>query len=122
MDEGRIEKHQGSSLTVFVLGILIGVALTLLFTTKKGRKILRALTDEGMDKISKWEDVLHKVQPQEEEDVDEIMDGEDYVATEPQDLPVEKGPETLTVKEKPVVANEAPTHSSVRRFFKRGKK
>lgn len=134
----RHDQNSGNSLHTFLLGVLIGVAITLLFTTKKGRRILKTLTDEGMDKISKWEDILYKAQTQPVEDADEMMDGEDYVATTPKVLPQEKAPETITVKggasnEPPTDANamldkkeavpEAPkTHSSVRRFFKKAKK
>lgn len=116
----------------FLLGVLIGVAITLLFTTKKGRRILKTLTDEGMDKISKWEDILYKAQTQPMEEAGEMMDGEDYVATEPKALPEEKKSATAVVKEatsaesssepKEAVSETPKNHSTVRRFFKRPKK
>lgn len=44
----------------FLLGVLIGVLIALLFTTKKGRRILKSLTEEGMDKISNIEELFEK--------------------------------------------------------------
>ncbi len=41
--------HSGNG---FLFGIIVGVLLTLLFTTKKGRNILKTLADEGVDSIS----------------------------------------------------------------------
>lgn len=77
-----MEKKSGNNAAIgngFFFGIVVGVALTLLFTTKKGRKILRMLIDEGADKLTEIEDLLttqtkeHAVQkasyqPQEETD------------------------------------------------------
>lgn len=60
----------------FILGILIGVLITLLFTTKKGRKILKTITDEGMDKINNFEDLFEK-KMREEDDEDMGMSNED---------------------------------------------
>lgn len=36
----------------FLLGLIVGVILTLLFTTSKGRKILRELSENGFDAIN----------------------------------------------------------------------
>ena len=53
------KKHSGGpGFNLFFIGILVGVALTLLLTTKKGRKILQIIIDEGVEKLSKWEDVI----------------------------------------------------------------
>lgn len=41
--------HSGNG---FLFGIIVGVLLTLLFTTKKGRNILKTLADEGVDSIN----------------------------------------------------------------------
>lgn len=64
----------------FLLGVLIGVAVTLMLTTKKGRKILKILTDEGMDKLSHWEDIVKDVKGSLEDE--DIIDGDDYVVPE----------------------------------------
>ena len=53
------EKHH-SSHNGFLFGVLLGVAITLLFTTKKGRRILKSLTDEGLEKVNQWEDLVSR--------------------------------------------------------------
>ena len=44
----------------FWLGFILGVLLTLLLTTKRGREVLRDLLDRGIQKISDLEDSLEK--------------------------------------------------------------
>lgn len=67
----------------FLFGLLFGVALTLLFTTKKGRRIFKALTDEGMQRVSRWEDLLERL-PDDYTDEEEILaeDSTEYVPPE----------------------------------------
>ena len=60
-----------------VVGVVMGVILTLLFTTKKGRKILRILSEEGFEKVKKWETILDGL----ELDDDMEEDG-DYIRSE----------------------------------------
>lgn len=124
--ERNQEDHQGGSFHPFLLGVIVGVALTLLFTTKKGRKILKTLTDQGMDKIEKWEEVLYKKMPatEEVEEVDEMMQAQDYEAAE--ELKEELSPQHVSehaVKQalKADPANGKAAHG-VRRFFKGAKK
>lgn len=61
--------RRGGSFSAFVFGILVGSLVTLLFTTKKGRKILRVITDEGVERFTKWEDMISAVEQE--------MDNED---------------------------------------------
>lgn len=58
----------------FLFGLLVGVALALLFTTKKGRRILKVLTDEGMHKLSQWEDLVEKLPENMDPEVREVED------------------------------------------------
>lgn len=58
----------GGGFNIFVMGIIIGVLATLLLSTKKGRKLLRVIVNEGADRISKWEDVADSLKTQFEED------------------------------------------------------
>lgn len=87
-------RNSGGSLNTFVFGILVGVALTLLLTTKKGRKLLKILTEEGAEKITKWEEMLKAAQEEvvdedlDEEIVEESIEAEDYV--EPAEREVEE--------------------------------
>ena len=38
----------------FFLGFVLGMAAALLLSTKKGRRILKVLLDQGLDKIGNW--------------------------------------------------------------------
>lgn len=82
----------GNGFNVFIFGIFIGVLATLLLTTKKGRKILKIIINEGTERISKWEDVVDSLKTQvvEEDDVaDEPIMGEEVkpaVPDEPKKL------------------------------------
>lgn len=123
------QEHQGNALNGFTIGVVVGVALTLLLTTKKGRRILKMLTDQGMDQIEKWEQTIKtKTEPVVEDivdEVDEIMEGHDYMAAE----------EIKTTTEPPHVSEHAVKHSlkaedplaesrstNHRRFFRGAKK
>jgi gas vesicle protein len=120
--------HQGGSFHPFLLGVIVGVALALLFTTKKGRKILKALTDQGMDKIEKWEEVLYKKIPATEavEGVDEMLEAQDYEAAEelkedlsPKHVSEHAVKQALKTEHTP---NGKTSPGGVRRFFKGAKK
>ena len=63
-----MDHKNNNSNSGFLFGVLIGVLLTLLFTTKKGRKILKTITDEGIDKITNLEDLFEKKLHEEDED------------------------------------------------------
>ena len=58
----------------FFLGVIVGVIVALLFSTKKGREILKDMTERGLEKFSD----LEKQFEQKEEDIEEL-DGNDYV-------------------------------------------
>ncbi len=88
--------RSGSSLNGFVLGLVVGVLITLLFTTKKGRQILQTLTEEGMNKFNEVEDIIRAMEEDgeivdPEEDMDEPLESEmpDKAAVE-EKTPVEK--------------------------------
>jgi len=57
-----MSKHQGGGFSngLFV-GIILGAVLVLLFTTRKGRKILRMLSAEGFDKVKDWEKIIDEI-------------------------------------------------------------
>lgn len=50
--------HHGSG-NSFMLGALVGGALVFLLGTKKGRAILRELSDKGLDAIENVQDLSH---------------------------------------------------------------
>jgi hypothetical protein len=95
------QKSHGSN--SFVLGVVVGVVLTLLFTTKKGRRVLATLTDEGLSRFSDLEKAMKSMQ---EETAQELLDEDEEI----------------------IASSEAPeehhngaskkTHSIGRRFFR----
>lgn len=135
------KQHHGSGNNNggFLLGILVGVALTLLLVTKKGRKILRMLTDEGIDKLSEWETVINDVKDAIDDDEDNIP-SDDYIrepavkeqtkeTPQNQRTVKEQVPVQPVIQQEPtpaVVEKEAGTvsklKSSTRRFFRGAKK
>lgn len=78
-------KHAHGGGNGFLFGVLIGILIALLFTTKKGRKILKNLTDEGMDKFTSLEDLLEK--RLKEEDSDDMGLGDTGAKREMQPVP-----------------------------------
>ena len=52
------EKQGGGLSSGFLLGVVVGVIITLLLTTKRGKRILKLITEEGMSKLSNWEDLF----------------------------------------------------------------
>ena len=105
-----MQQRNNNSLHGFFLGLIIGVVVTLLFTTKKGRQIVRALTEEGLNKFSEVEDILHAME--DEAGYDDV--GE--VGTEDLTEEQEKVPEE-PVKKSAHPIMRITTHS--RKFFKR---
>jgi gas vesicle protein len=128
MDNNRHnhQHHQGG-LNGFIFGVLIGVAITLLFTTKKGRRLLKALTDEGLDKVSKWEDLLDKKIEQKIESINDDLEEREFVEV------VEEPVRSVTATPPVASKNGASHHTkkeekepelrhTVRRFFRTAKK
>jgi gas vesicle protein len=121
--------HQNNAPQAFLFGIIIGAALALLFTTKKGRRILRTLTSEGMEKIERWEELLYKKAPPpvaEVDAIDEMTVASEYVPSEVaknESHPHHVSQEAVkhSLKEQGVTS-EPPKPSGVRRFFKGAKK
>lgn len=77
----------------FILGILVGIGIALLFTTKKGHRLLRKLTTQGWDKLENWEDIIKSTINDNEDD---YIDGDDFLGEE--QMPVKDG-ENITTKD-----------------------
>ena len=98
----KLMEHRSSHFSGgFMLGVVIGAALVYLVATEKGKKVLKAVTDEGLKNISELieeseleDEILEEVEPVEE------------VVEEPQDLENKETPKKTTKK----------------RFFRRVKK
>lgn len=76
------EKHHHSSGNGFMLGVIVGVLLTLLFTTKRGREILKEMTDKGIEKWSELEKLSKELQEEELSSEEVEVDPQDYVKPE----------------------------------------
>lgn len=140
----RRSSHSG--VNTFFFGILVGVALTLLITTKKGRKILKTLVEEGTDRISRWEEMLKELEEsaveepidedeaeeEEEEEQEYVQPTERESVLEESPVPVqtfekiekvvevkeEKKPEEKKKEDVKEAKTESKPKSSSRRFFK----
>jgi gas vesicle protein len=58
--------HNGGS---FLLGVIVGAVIVFLFATKKGKKILKLLSEEGLENISKYVDFDEDDQEESEDDL-----------------------------------------------------
>lgn len=122
MEDKNSNQNQNGSGNGFLLGALMGSVATLLFTTKKGREIVRDLTEKGIEKIAELEGAI-----KEREQVKEIEES-DYVEPKersPIEPEVEKvklaKEETKTTKsetKKVPVASSPKTPREVKRFFR----
>ena len=127
------EKNHHSSLNGFIFGVLIGVVITLLITTKKGRRILRSLTDEGLEKVSRWEDLINKKIDEKVDSINGDLEEREFVevveepvtrVTEPPVVSSKNGASHHTngLKKENSRTEQPETHHTIRRFFKTAKK
>lgn len=123
--EYRNNNHNGNGLgSGFLLGVVVGVIITLLFTTKKGREIVKELTEKGLDKFSTLQDILDEnlVDEEFEEEGDDYVEKEvvqDYKpnpqSSQPQQ-PVQPHTAPREQAQEKVAAQK--TKASVKRFFR----
>lgn len=104
------QKHHGFFNNGFILGIIIGVCVTLLFTTKRGKRILSLLTEEGLQRFTDLERILDHL---EEEYVGQAgeKDGLEQKETTPI---IERKPHKV-IKKQVILQKQ---HQPQRRFFK----
>jgi gas vesicle protein len=102
MNKEDNSQHHHGHMNGFLLGVIVGAALVFLLATKKGKKILKLISEEGIESLT---DLL------KDEDVEEVY-AEDQVPEEPIIQPdVEVKQEQDAVSPKP----------KKKRFFKRKK-
>ncbi len=90
----------------FILGLVVGVMIALLFTTKKGRAILRDVTEKGIDKLSKLENLKQQV---EDSELFDEFEEDEYVKAEPASkLNPQPAPETQPIVKEPEPKESAP--------------
>lgn len=93
----------------FLLGVILGVIITLLFTTKKGRKILKALSEEGLQKFTELEDIWEERRKQLA--TDSVMSEQDMGG-------VEESIEDELLQKSSETNGSIPKISTGRRFFR----
>jgi len=91
-------KSSNNSFGVFLFGALVGAVIVLLLVTKKGKKILKAISEEGEGKIS---NIINKIENSVDLE-DESLENEQTAV-----------PKTEVIKE--AVSEKKP---KVRRFFR----
>ncbi|OGH04577.1 MAG: hypothetical protein A2W22_04915 [Candidatus Levybacteria bacterium RBG_16_35_11] len=90
----------------FWLGVIVGAAIVFLFATKKGKKILKLISEEGAERLSRM------VENQElEEEEDSLINDEEQIPEEP----------IIKTNGEVSSADEQGVRSKKRRFFKRSK-
>jgi hypothetical protein len=62
-------KSGGNFLSAFIIGALVGAAVVFFLGTKRGKKILKVISEKGMDNVS---DILKKAE--ETMDLDEVSE------------------------------------------------
>lgn len=93
--------QDGKFLSGFLLGLLIGGFVVFLLGTKKGKKLLKAISEDGIENFSNILDETNK-----SEELDEIV-------KKPSSAKASAGRREFAIIEKPII--EKP---KVRRFFR----
>jgi gas vesicle protein len=104
----------------FLLGVIVGVLITLLFTTKRGRAIFKDAVEKGIQKFSHLEDLIKEAKNEdfmEEDEGDDFIPSKELLAEpaekrEPKEK--EEKNESEKIKEKPIAAEQPkPTKKAV---------
>lgn len=95
-------RHDNRFFNGFLIGLILGAAIVFLLATKRGKKILKLISEEGLDSIA---NVLEEME-------DEEMVDQDFVEEVP-----ESKKSNGEVKSQEVAVETRKPH----RFFKRGK-
>ena len=103
----------------FLLGIIVGVIIALLFTTKRGRQMLHILTEKGFERFSDIQDALVDDEDDEEGDdyVESVERPEVVHEASAQPTPVEYSEQQQAPKQIPASSN--PSSSTGKRFFRK---
>jgi gas vesicle protein len=108
-------KSSGNFFSGFIIGALVGAAIVFFLGTKKGKKLLRIISEEGMDNLNNLIEKADKATG-----LDEVYEEEEpsFASTFAKASAYKKATEgqgkTLTHKEE--VSHEEPRR--IRRFFK----
>jgi gas vesicle protein len=95
-------KSGGNFLSGFLIGIIIGAGVVFLLATKRGKKILKAISEEGSENISNILDKIDKSVDMSDESLEESS-GE---------ITEDKG---SVIREENIINEDKP---KIRRFFR----
>lgn len=101
------KQHSSGFLNGLLLGFVLGAGLVLLLTTKKGKQVLRTISEDGLDSITDWDELYKKL----EKALSEPEDQQPAPKVEPKLIatPVIKpDPETVEETVTQQVVSEAP--------------
>lgn len=76
-------QNKGNFLSGFLLGLLVGGFVVFLLGTKKGKKLLKAISEDGIDNISNLLDQANKSEDFQDEELDQKTEHK-IVAVKPQ--------------------------------------
>lgn len=96
----------------FLMGVIVGGIATLLFTTKKGREIVKDLADKGLEKYSDLQKTVEKTK----QEYEEVIEGDDYL--EPVEVEKIKLAKEIKKDEDKIPTPSKP-HRADKRFFRK---
>src|SRR5437016_2786786 len=85
MENNNNHNHNGSG-NGFLLGVIVGVLITLLFTTKRGRVILKEVMEKGVERFANLEQLMRETKEELANEYDD-EEGDDYIPEEPVEVP-----------------------------------
>ncbi|MGI8419572.1 MAG: hypothetical protein ACR2LN_02910 [Candidatus Levyibacteriota bacterium] len=110
-------QQQGGQGNGFLLGVIVGVLITLLFTTKRGRAILKDVMEHGFEKFSNLEKLMQEIQEKELIEEEDHETGSDYVQSQPVPEAIVSEPakeETKVKKPAPVPPSTPVAHKEIK--------
>jgi len=96
--ENANNRSGGNSFSAFIMGMLVGGFIVFLLATKKGKRILKAISEEGFDKVT---GIIEKAE--KSVDFDEAFEEEE---------------EEIVPKKRIVVREETGEKPKAKRFFR----
>ncbi len=119
--EEKNNNHSGGG-NGFLAGLIIGGVVTLLFTTKRGREIVKELTEKGLDKFTELEDSLKEKKLEDSGESDYVVPverpGQPQEVEKPKLLAKEDNKVNKTESKKSNIPTAPKPPREVKRFFR----